>query len=161
MHRSVRGFSTTSRRSRPQIRPGRPRRRPSPPDRAFWTTPRAFSRRNPPARLPSPASRPTTHPCSSVTTTDASGATPTTRVPFVTYELFEHPTDGTVALAFTTLHALVAALGEAQPWIVTSLGPLAEGVGAQGVTVHLDPRTAPGHRNWHPADLSAYAREVR
>ena len=97
-----------------------------------------------------------------VTTTAASDTTtPATRVPFITYELFEHPTDGTVALAFTTLHALVAALGETQPWVVTSLGPLAEGVAVQGVTVHLDPRIAPGHRNWHPADLSAYAQEVR
>ena len=107
-----------------------------------------------------------------VTTTDPSStpttpATPATRVPsapsiaFITYELFEHPTDGTVALAFTTLHALVAALGEAQPWVATSLGPLAEGVREQGVTVHVDPRIAPGPPHWQPSDLSAYAREVR
>lgn len=83
-----------------------------------------------------------------------------TRVPFIAYELFAHPTDGTVALAFTTLAGLVAALGEAQPWVATSLGPLAEGVGALGVTVRLDPRLAPGPPNWRPADLAAYAREV-
>ncbi|MEU7658856.1 SAV_915 family protein [Streptomyces lincolnensis] len=91
-------------------------------------------------------------------TDDASG-TPT-RIPFIAYELFAHPTDGTVALAFTTLGRLVAALGEAQPWVATSLGPLAEGVGELGVTVRLDPRIAPGPPNWRPADLAAYAREV-
>ncbi|MEU2286435.1 SAV_915 family protein [Streptomyces sp. NPDC013178] len=96
-----------------------------------------------------------------VTTPAPSDATTPSRVPFITYELFEHPTDGTVALAFTTLHALVAALGEAQPWVVTSLGPLAEGVREQGVTVRLDPRIAAGRPNWRPADLSSYAREVR
>lgn len=84
-----------------------------------------------------------------------------TRVPFIAYELFEHPTDGTVALAFTTPARLVAALGEAQPWVATSIGPLAEGVREHGVTVRVDPRVAPGHPNWQSADLAAYAREVR
>lgn len=50
---------------------------------------------------------------------DASGRR--TRVPFIAYELFEHPTDGTVALAFTTPARLVAALGEAQPWVAPRL----------------------------------------
>lgn len=81
--------------------------------------------------------------------------------PVVAYELFEHPGHGMVALAFTTLHGLVAALGEAQPWVATSLGPLAEGVGEQGVTVHVDPWIAPGRHNWQPADLAAFAREAR
>ncbi|MFC4507950.1 MULTISPECIES: SAV_915 family protein [Streptomyces] len=82
-------------------------------------------------------------------------------VPYVTYELFEHPTDGTVALAFTTLGGLVAALGEAQPWVVTSLGPLAEGVRERGVRVVLDPRVdRPDRPSWQWADLAAYAREV-
>ncbi|WP_030682002.1 SAV_915 family protein [Streptomyces cellulosae] len=94
-----------------------------------------------------------------VDTTDLSGAL--TRVPFIEYELFEHPTDGTVALAFTTLDRLVAALGEAQPWVATSIGPLAEGVSEHGVTVRLDPRLAPGPPNWQPADLAAYALAVR
>jgi len=85
------------------------------------------------------------------------------RVPFIAYELFAHPTDvtGTVAFAFTTLEKLVTALGEAQPWVATSLGPLAEGVGEQGVIVLLDPRVAPGPPNWQLADLAAYAQEVR
>lgn len=85
------------------------------------------------------------------------------RVPFIAYELFEHPADvtGIVAFAFTTLEKLVEALGDAQPWVATSLGPLAEGVGERGATVLLDPRVAPGQRNWEPADLAAYAREVR
>ncbi|WP_234390595.1 SAV_915 family protein [Streptomyces sp. MMG1533] len=94
-----------------------------------------------------------------VDTTDPSGTS--TRVPFIAYELFEHPTDGTVALAFTTLDRLVAALGEAQPWVATSIGPLAEGVSERGVTVRLDPRLAPGPPNWQPAGLAAYARAVR
>ncbi|MFI5674514.1 SAV_915 family protein [Streptomyces cellulosae] len=94
-----------------------------------------------------------------VDTTDPSGAL--TRVPFIEYELFEHPTDGTVALAFTTLDRLVAALGEAQPWVATSIGPLAEGVSEHGVTVRLDPLLAPGPPNWQPADLAAHALAVR
>lgn len=83
------------------------------------------------------------------------------RVPFVAYELFEHPTNGTVAFAFTTAEKLVAALGEAQPWVATSIGPLAEGMRERGLSVCLDPRVAPGHHNWQPADLAAYAQEVR
>ncbi|WP_225835770.1 SAV_915 family protein [Streptomyces sp. NK08204] len=95
----------------------------------------------------------------SVASTDAQGRP--VRVPFVVYELFEHPAHGTAAFAFTTPRRLADALGEAQPWIATSLGPLAEGVREQGVTVVLDPRVAPGQPNWQPADLTAYAREVR
>ncbi len=83
------------------------------------------------------------------------------RLSFIAYELFEHPTDGTVAFAFTTLEKLVAALGEAQPWIATSIGPLAEGMGEHDATVLLDPRVTPGHHNWQSADLAAYAQEVR
>ncbi|GHD89605.1 SAV_915 family protein [Streptomyces naganishii] len=83
------------------------------------------------------------------------------RVPFVAYELFAHPTAGTVAFAFTTPARLVAALGEAQPWIAASIGPLAEGMREHGVTVLLDPRVAGGQYNWRPEDLASYAREVR
>ncbi|MFF7750739.1 SAV_915 family protein [Streptomyces sp. NPDC007971] len=83
------------------------------------------------------------------------------RVPFVVFELFTHPAHGTVAFAFTTLEKLVEALGEAQPWAASSLGPLAEGVRDQGVTVLLDPVVAPGEPNWRPADLAAYIQEVR
>ncbi|GAA5703459.1 hypothetical protein Save01_04281 [Streptomyces avermitilis] len=83
------------------------------------------------------------------------------RVPFVVFELFEHPAHGTVAFAFTTPEKLVEALGAAQPWVAASIGPLAEGVSEQGVTVLLDPRAAPGQHNWQPADLTAYALEVR
>ncbi|GAA2470000.1 SAV_915 family protein [Streptomyces murinus] len=83
------------------------------------------------------------------------------RVPFVVFELFEHPAHGMAALAFTTPEKLVEALGEAQPWAATSLGPLAEGVADRDVTVLLDPRLAPGEPNWRPEDLAAYAQEVR
>ncbi|MCQ9133355.1 hypothetical protein KMS84_21520 [Streptomyces sp. IBSBF 2807] len=101
--------------------------------------------------------------------TDADGRP--ARVPFIAYELFAHPTaatgtvtasgTGAVAFAFTTRERLVAALGEAQPWVATSIGPLAEAVAAHDGTVLLDPRVAPGHHNWRPDDLAAYAREVR
>jgi hypothetical protein len=96
-----------------------------------------------------------------VDTTDADGRP--ARVPFIAYELFAHPTDETqpLAFAFTSLEKLVAALGEAQPWVATSIGPLAEAVDEQGGTVLLDPRLAPGPLNWQPADLAAYAQEVR
>ncbi|KUM98464.1 hypothetical protein AQI88_03060 [Streptomyces cellostaticus] len=95
----------------------------------------------------------------SVATTGSDGRP--ARVPFVVFELFEHPARGTVAFAFTTPEKLVEALGEAQPWVATSIGPLAEGVAEQDVTVLLDPRVAPGEPNWRPADLAAYAQEVR
>ncbi|WP_234312043.1 SAV_915 family protein [Streptomyces griseus] len=95
----------------------------------------------------------------SLAATGAGGRT--ARVPFIVYELFEHPANGTVAFAFTTPERLVEALGESQPWVAASLGPLAEGMREQGVTVLLDPRVAPGHHNWQPADLAAYTREVR
>lgn len=101
--------------------------------------------------------------------TDADGNS--ARVPFIAYELFEHPAagpgavagtgTGAVAFAFTTRDGLVAALGGAQPWVATSIGPLAEAVAAYDVMVLLDPRVAPGHHNWQPADLAAYARKVR
>ncbi|WP_245607653.1 SAV_915 family protein [Streptomyces prunicolor] len=83
------------------------------------------------------------------------------RMPFVVYELFEHPAGRTAAFAFTTVEKLVEAFGEAQPWVLTSIGPLAEALGERGATVVLDPRVAPGRHNWRPADLTAYAREVR
>ncbi|MEV6116494.1 SAV_915 family protein [Streptomyces sp. NPDC052109] len=83
------------------------------------------------------------------------------RVPFIVCELFAHPTYGTVAFAFTTPAKLVEALGEAQPWVAASIGPLAEAMDEQGVTVLLDPRVAPAEPNWRPEDLAAYAREVR
>lgn len=83
------------------------------------------------------------------------------RMPFVVYELFEHPAGHTAAFAFTTVEKLVEAFGEAQPWVLTSIGPLAEALGERGATVVLDPRVALGRPNWQPADLAAYAREVR
>ncbi|WP_229378770.1 SAV_915 family protein [Streptomyces sp. VRA16 Mangrove soil] len=83
------------------------------------------------------------------------------RVPFIAYELFEHPTDGTVALAFTSLGRLVAVLGEAQPWAATSLGPLAEVMAEHEVTVRLDPVALTGAPHWQPASLAAYAEEMR
>ncbi|MER7929553.1 SAV_915 family protein [Streptomyces sp. NPDC096057] len=83
------------------------------------------------------------------------------RVPFVVYELFEHPAHHTAAYAFSTLEKLVAAFGEAQPWVGTSIGPLAEALAERGSTVVLDPKVARGRPNWRPADLAAYTREVR
>ncbi|WP_416975691.1 SAV_915 family protein [Streptomyces sp. 4F14] len=82
-------------------------------------------------------------------------------VPYIVYELFGHADGGTVALAFTTPRKLVAALGEAQPWVATSLGVLATGMRAHGVTVRLDPSVDPGARNWTPAGLATYAEAVR
>jgi hypothetical protein len=82
-------------------------------------------------------------------------------VPFIVLELFEHPAHGRVAFAFTSPRKLAEALGEAQPWVAASLGPLTEGVSEQGVTVLLDPRLGPVEPTWRPEDLAAYAREVR
>ena len=83
------------------------------------------------------------------------------RLPFVCFELFEHPAHGTVALAFTSPAKLAASLGDAQPWVASSLGPLAEGMAERGVTVLLDPRTGSAKPHWRPEDLAAFVREVR
>ena len=83
------------------------------------------------------------------------------RVPFVVYELFEHPAYRTAAFAFSTVEKLVAAFGEAQPWVGTSIGPLAEALGERGATVVLDPKVVSEQPNWRPADLAAYVREAR
>ena len=83
------------------------------------------------------------------------------RMPFVVYELFEHPAGRTAAFAFTTVEKLVEVFGEAQPWVLTSIGPLAEALGERGATVVLDPKVARARHNWQQADLAAYAREVR
>ncbi|WP_254400519.1 SAV_915 family protein [Streptomyces sp. AC555_RSS877] len=94
-----------------------------------------------------------------VDTTDVSGRP--ARAPFIAYELFEHPVQGRVVFAFTTPAKLVAALGEAQPWVATSIGLLAEALDEHGVTVLLDPPVAATmHPNWLSADLAAYARAV-
>jgi len=77
--------------------------------------------------------------------------------PRIVYELFTHPDDGPVALAFTSPRRLVAALGEAQPWVATTLGALVTGL--RGVRVRLDPSVTSPH--WTPADLTAYAGAVR
>ncbi|MCX5323791.1 SAV_915 family protein [Streptomyces sp. NBC_00120] len=82
------------------------------------------------------------------------------RVPFITYELFEHSAGGIVALAFTTLDRLVVLLGEYQPWVATSLGPLAEAMAEREVTVRLDPAALAGEPHWQPAALAAYAQEM-
>ncbi|MFR9794758.1 SAV_915 family protein [Streptomyces sp. MS06] len=91
--------------------------------------------------------------------TDADGRA--VRVPFIAYELFEHPTEGTVALAFTSVDRLVALLGGSQPWVATSLGPLAEAMAEREVTVRLDPAALTGRPSWQPAALAVYAEEMR
>ncbi|MFY4718866.1 SAV_915 family protein [Streptomyces sp. LaBMicrA B280] len=83
------------------------------------------------------------------------------RLPFIVLELFAHSAHGTVAFAFTSPARLAAALGEAQPWVAGSLGPLAEELDGRGVRVLLDPRVAPGASDWRPEDLAALAQEVR
>ncbi|MEV3856498.1 SAV_915 family protein [Streptomyces sp. NPDC050095] len=83
------------------------------------------------------------------------------RAPFIAYELFAHSGGGTVALAFTGLDRLVAVLGDAQPWVATSLGPLAEVMAERELTVRLDPVALAGRPHWQPAELAAYAREMR
>ncbi|MBL1103414.1 hypothetical protein JK361_02135 [Streptomyces sp. 5-8] len=82
-------------------------------------------------------------------------------MPFIVLELFEHPAHGTVAFAFSTPRRLAQVLGDAQPWVAASLGPLAENVAEQGVPVLLDPAVTPGEPHWRPRDVAAYAREVR
>ncbi|MEV5509517.1 SAV_915 family protein [Streptomyces orinoci] len=79
----------------------------------------------------------------------------------IAFELLQHPSGPAVPVAFTTLEKLVAALGPAQPWLASSIGPFTEAMRDAGLPmVHLDPVIEPGHHNWTPQDLEEYARKV-
>ncbi len=81
--------------------------------------------------------------------------------PLIAFELLQHPSGPAVPVAFTTLEKLVAALGPAQPWLASSIGPFTEAMRDAGLPmVHLDPVIEPGHHNWTPQDLEEYARKV-
>lgn len=58
------------------------------------------------------------------------------------------------ALAFTSRDGLVAALGQAQPWIAVPLGLLQRWVGSAGVgTVAVDPEVPADTTRWEADDL--------
>ncbi|MFE7116720.1 SAV_915 family protein [Streptomyces sp. NPDC057654] len=81
--------------------------------------------------------------------------------PRIAFELLRHPAGPAVPVAFTSLHKLVDALGPAQPWIASSIGPFVEAMREANLPkVHLDPVIAPGHRNWQLESIEAYAREL-
>jgi hypothetical protein len=81
--------------------------------------------------------------------------------PLIAFELLRHPSGPAIPVAFTTLEKLVDALGSAQPWINSSVGPFVEAMRDAGLPkVHLDPVIAPGSGNWRIEDIEAYARRV-
>jgi hypothetical protein len=81
--------------------------------------------------------------------------------PVVDFELLAHTAGRPVPVAFTTLDLLVAALGDAQPWIAVALGPYAEAMRDAGLpSVRLDPAVDGTARGWRPQDLiDAYGGE--
>jgi hypothetical protein len=57
--------------------------------------------------------------------------------------------------AFSTLPALVAALGPAQPWVAMPLARVRALAGAAGIaTVALDPKVSAGAWRWKAEDLT-------
>ncbi|MFG1812012.1 SAV_915 family protein [Streptomyces sp. NPDC049040] len=84
--------------------------------------------------------------------------------PGVGFEFLTQPRTGApVPVAFTTLDALVAALGESQPWIAMPAEPFAELMRRNGFgRVSVDPVVASGTEPyWTPEHLRAYTEAVR
>jgi hypothetical protein len=76
--------------------------------------------------------------------------------PVVMVELMAHPAGPPVPVAFTDLEKLVAALGEAQPWVALPLGGFTKMMrGARLPAVRLDPSMVSTARKWQLADLNA------
>jgi hypothetical protein len=74
--------------------------------------------------------------------------------PVVDFELLAHTGGRPVPVAFTRLDLLVAALGDAQPWMAVALGPYAEAMRDAGLpAVRLDPAVDSAVRGWEPQDL--------
>lgn len=71
--------------------------------------------------------------------------------------------DGTKALpAFTTLAKLVAALGDAQPWVAMPLSAVQEQMRKSQIgPIALDPAIAPGAWRWQRPDLDAYVHDLQ
>lgn len=84
--------------------------------------------------------------------------------PGVGFEFLTRPQTGEpVPVAFTTLGALVAALGENQPWIAIPAEPFTELMRRNGFgRVTVDPVIAPGTEPyWTPEGIRAYTEAVR
>jgi hypothetical protein len=65
--------------------------------------------------------------------------------------------DGRVLPVFSTVRALVAQLGEAQPWAVLPLGRARQLAAAAGVgRVALDPVVTPEAWRWNPRQVAEY-----
>ena len=80
--------------------------------------------------------------------------------PGVGFEFLTDPATGSpVPVAFTTLEALVAALGASQPWIALPAGPFAELMRRNGFgRLKVDPVIEPGGTpHWTPDAVRAYA----
>ena len=84
--------------------------------------------------------------------------------PGVGFEFLTEPRTGSpVPVAFTTLEALVGALGGSQPWIALLAGPFVELMRRNGFgRVKVDPVVAPGTEPyWTPEDIRAYTEAMR
>ncbi|MCC9309011.1 SseB family protein [Kitasatospora sp. RB6PN24] len=78
--------------------------------------------------------------------------------PQIGFELLQSSLGGPVPVAFTSTEKLVAALGEAQPWIAVPARSFVQLMrGAGYAPVYLDPELPPGTRTWSPQDLDQYA----
>lgn len=86
------------------------------------------------------------------------------QVPGIGFEFLTRPETGDpVPVAFTTLDALVAALGESQPWIAMPAEPFAELMRRNGFgRITVDPVVAPGTEPyWTPENIRAYTEAVQ
>jgi hypothetical protein len=86
------------------------------------------------------------------------------QAPGVGFEFLARPQTGEpVPVAFTTLDALVAALGESQPWIAMPAEAFVELMRRNGLArVAVDPAVAPGTEPyWTPENIRAYTEAVR
>jgi SseB protein N-terminal domain len=76
----------------------------------------------------------------------------------VVFELRESADGSTVLPVFSSVHALVSALGHAQPWVALPLHEVQVLAAASGVhTILLDPEVAPGAWRWDAGELSYLA----
>jgi len=65
---------------------------------------------------------------------------------------------GLVLPAFSSVRALVAALGDSQPWAVVPLAVIMSAADAAGVSlVALDPAVSDAAWRWEPVDLGGFS----
>ncbi|WP_079172963.1 SAV_915 family protein [Streptomyces monashensis] len=84
------------------------------------------------------------------------------RRPEIGFELLQGADGNPVAVAFTSPAKLVAALGDAQPWVAVPVGWFARAMHDNGLgPVRVDPQLPPGVRVWSAEDVRTYTEAVQ